>query len=66
MEITGTFAAFAPAIVAIVLALATKQVYISLFLGIFTGGLGACAGGIAAAIVSGLLVSLLFKPKDKS
>ena len=36
------------------------------FLGIFTGGLGACVGGIAAAIVSGLLVSLLFKPKDKS
>ena len=36
------------------------------FLGIFTGGLGACAGGIAAAIVCGLLVSLLFKPKDKS
>ena len=36
------------------------------FLGIFTGGLGACAGGIAAAIVLGLLVSLLFKPKDKS
>ena len=36
------------------------------FLGIFTGGLGACAGGIAAAIICGLLVSLLFKPKDKS
>ena len=36
------------------------------FLGIFTGGLGACAGGIAAAIVVGLLVSLIFKPRDKS
>lgn len=36
------------------------------FLGIFTGGLKACAGGIAAAIVSGLLVSLIFKPRDKS
>ena len=36
------------------------------FLGIFTGGLGACAGGIAAAIICGLIVSLLFKPKDKS
>ena len=36
------------------------------FLGIFTGGFTAAAGGIAAAIVSGLLVSLFFKPKDKS
>ena len=36
------------------------------FLGIFIGGLKACAGGITAAIVSGLLVSLLFKPRDKA
>jgi len=36
------------------------------FLGIFTGGLKACAGGIAAAIFAGLLVSLFFKAKDKS
>lgn len=36
------------------------------FLGIFTGGLKACAGGITAAIVSALLVSFLFRPKDKS
>jgi len=36
------------------------------FLGIFTGGLKACAGGITAAIVAGLLVSLIFKTKDKS
>ena len=36
------------------------------FLGIFTGGLKACAGGITAAITAGLLSSLLFKPKDKS
>ncbi|MBR7178782.1 MAG: stage V sporulation protein AE [Oscillospiraceae bacterium] len=36
------------------------------FLGIFTGGLKATAGGITVAIVSGLLVSLIFKPKDKS
>ena len=35
-------------------------------LGIFTGGLKACAGGIAAAITAGLLMSLLFKPRDKS
>ena len=36
------------------------------FLGIFTGGLKASAGGIAAAIFSGLLASLIFKAKDKS
>ena len=36
------------------------------FLGIFTGGFKACAGGIAAAIVCGLIVSLIFKAKDKA
>ncbi|MBR2423283.1 MAG: stage V sporulation protein AE [Oscillospiraceae bacterium] len=36
------------------------------FLGIFTGGLKATAGGITAAIFAGLLVSLIFKPKDKT
>ena len=36
------------------------------FLGIFTGGLKACAGGITAAIVAGLLSGLIFRPKDKS
>ena len=36
------------------------------FLGIFTGGLKACAGGIAAAITAGLLASFIFKAKDKS
>lgn len=36
------------------------------FLGIFTGGLKACAGGITAAVFAGLLSSLIFKPKDKS
>ena len=36
------------------------------FLGVFTGGLGATAGGITAAIVFGLIMSLLFKPRDKS
>lgn len=35
-------------------------------IGILTGGLKASAGGITAAIVSGLLVSLIFKAKDKS
>ena len=36
------------------------------FLGIFTGGLTAAAGGITAAIVAGLISSFIFKPKDKS
>lgn len=36
------------------------------FLGIFTGGLKACAGGITIAIFAGLLTSLIFKPRDKS
>lgn len=36
------------------------------FLGILTGGLKATAGGITAAIVAGLIMSLLFKARDKS
>ena len=36
------------------------------FIGIFTGGLSATAGGITAAIVAGLIVSCLFRAKDKS
>lgn len=36
------------------------------FLGVFTGGLRSSAGGITAAVVAGLLASILFKPKDKS
>ncbi len=36
------------------------------FIGILTGGLKACAGGITAAISAGLLASLIFKAKDKS
>ncbi len=36
------------------------------FIGIFTGGLKATAGGITAAIFAGLVASILFKPKDKS
>lgn len=35
-------------------------------LGALTGGLKATAGGITAAVVSGLIVSLIFKDKDKS
>lgn len=33
--------------------------------GALTGGLGAAAGGIAAAVVFGLLAALLFRPKEK-
>lgn len=36
------------------------------FIGIFTGGLTAAAGGITAAIIAGLVTSILFKAKDKS
>ena len=36
------------------------------FLGVLTGGLKATAGGITVAIVSGLIVSLSFKPRDKT
>ena len=35
-------------------------------LGVFSGGLKATAGGITAAIVAALVMSLLFRPKDKS
>lgn len=34
-------------------------------LGAFTGGLGATAGGIAAAILFGYLAALIFKPRMK-
>ena len=36
------------------------------FLGIFTGGLKASAGGITAAILFGLIMSIIFKAKDKA
>ena len=36
------------------------------FLGILTGGLKATAGGITAAIIAGLIASVIFKAKDKS
>ena len=35
-------------------------------LGVFTGGITAGAAGITAAVLFGLLVALIFKPKDKS
>ena len=34
-------------------------------LGALTGGITACAGGIAAAILLGLLAALIFRPKPK-
>ena len=34
--------------------------------GAFTGGLAACATGISIAIVSGYLVSVLFRPRTKA
>ena len=36
------------------------------FIGVFTGGLKATAGGITAAIIAGIVVSLIFKPRDKN
>lgn len=35
------------------------------WLGVFTGGLSATAGGIAAAVVFGVIMALIFKPGDK-
>ncbi len=36
------------------------------FVGIFTGGMTASAGGITAALLAGLAASLVFKQKDKA
>ena len=36
------------------------------FLGIFTGGIKAAAGGITAAIFAGLIAAVFFKARDKS
>lgn len=35
------------------------------WLGVFTGGLTATAGGITAAVIFGVLMALVFKPGDK-
>ncbi len=42
-----------------------KEVDKSGFIGIFTGGVTAAAGGICAAVFFGLLMALIFKPKSK-
>lgn len=36
------------------------------FIGIFTGGMTAAAGGITAAILSGLIAAVVFKQRDKN
>ena len=36
------------------------------WIGIFTGGFTAAAGGVTAAMVFGYLCAVIFKPKDKS
>ena len=53
----GTFWAFVPAIIAIVLALITKQVYLSLFAGIFTGAMF-LAGGNPLEAISNLFITM--------
>lgn len=35
------------------------------FLGVLTGGLTASAAGITASLLFGLIIALIFKPKDK-
>ena len=42
-----------------------KAVTESGWLGVFTGGLTATAGGIAAAVVFGVVMAAIFKPGDK-
>ena len=42
-----------------------KEVEEQGLLGVLTGGLSATAGGIAAAVVFGLLAAILCKPKEK-
>jgi len=54
---TGTFWAFVPAIIAIVLALITKQVYLSLFTGIFVGTMF-LAGGNPIEALSNLFITM--------
>ena len=53
----GSFWAFVPAIIAIILALATKQVYLSLFAGIFAGAMF-LAGGNPIQAISNLFITM--------
>ena len=43
-----------------------KEVSENGFTGIFTGGVKAAAGGIAASVIFGYLIALVFSPKAKS
>ncbi len=36
------------------------------FIGIFTGGFSACAGGVAASLIFGFITSLVTKPNSQS
>ena len=56
-NMVGTFWAFVPAIIAIVLALVTKQVYLSLFAGIFAGAMF-LAGGNPIEAISNLFITM--------
>ena len=42
-----------------------KAVAESGWLGVFTGGLTATAGGIAAAVIFGVIMAIIFKPGNK-
>ena len=49
------------------LAKGVEQAVLNLgFPGVFTGGLTACAGGVAAAVFFALIAALLFRSRDKS
>lgn len=43
-----------------------KEVSEKGFLGVFTGGVKGTAGGIAAAVTFGYIISIIFNPKTKS
>ena len=50
IEVSGTFWALVPPIIAICLALITKEVYSSLFLGVTVGAIFACGGNALTAV----------------
>ena len=55
-----------PPVIAIGLALITKEVYSSLFIGILTGGLTAAAAGITTSLVCGVVCSLVGRSHDQN
>ena len=50
VEVSGTFWALVPPVIAIGLALITKEVYSSLFLGVTVGAIFACGGNVLTAV----------------